>query len=492
MSKFNSTKEKGTTKTVNLAGGEAYTQGPELELVSLLLTSFVQDQFYRSADDQMKRIGELLNKVDPKFAAKAAIYTRNVFGMRSITHVLAVEIAKHLSGKEWGKKFFTEVIRRPDDITEILAYYLSKNKGKSLPNALKKGFAKAFDKFDNFQLAKYKGEGKEVSLVDAVNMVHPKATDKNAQALEQLIKGELKVTETWEAKLSDAGKKADNDEELSSLKKDAWAGLIREKKLGYLALLRNLRNIMEQAPEVLDEALASLTNEGFIKKSLTFPFQYLVAYKQFSALNTKEARKVADALSRAIDISCDNIKSLDFGGNTLVVVDNSGSMDSPVAKSEHMKKSELGGLFGIVLAKAINADIMEFGDSARYINYSLSTSSMDFAAGFTRQNKVGHGTNFHSIFEVANKQYERIIIFSDMQGWVGYYSPASAFSKYKNKFGCNPHIYSFDLAGYGTMQFPENQVYAIAGFSDKVFTIMANLEKDKKALVNTIKNYIDL
>jgi 60 kDa SS-A/Ro ribonucleoprotein len=492
MSKFNSTKEKGTTKTVNLAGGEAYTQGPELELVSLLLTSFVQDQFYRSADDQMKRIGELLNKVDPKFAAKAAIYTRNVFGMRSITHVLAVEIAKHLSGKEWGKKFFTEVIRRPDDMTEILAYYLSKNKGKSLPNALKKGFAKAFDKFDNFQLAKYKGEGKEVSLVDAVNMVHPKATDKNAQALEQLIKGELKVTETWEAKLSDAGKKADNDEELSSLKKDAWAGLIREKKLGYLALLRNLRNIMEQAPEVLDEALASLTNEGFIKKSLTFPFQYLVAYKQFSALNTKEARKVADALSRAIDISCDNIKSLDFGGNTLVVVDNSGSMDSPVAKSEHMKKSELGGLFGIVLAKAINADIMEFGDSARYINYSLSTSSMDFAANFTRNNKVGHGTDFHSIFQTANKKYDRIIIFSDCQGWIGGYTPTSTFNSYKNKFGCNPHIYSFDLAGYGTMQFPENQVYAIAGFSDKVFTIMANLEKDKKALVNTIKNYIDL
>lgn len=492
MSKFNQTKPTKTTVTTNLAGGKAYTQTAELELVSILLTSFVQDQYYKSAGDTMSRVAELLNKVDPKFAAKAAIYARNEFGMRSITHVLSVEIAKFISGKSWGKKFFTEVIRRPDDMTEILAFYLSKNKGKALPNSLKKGFAKAFDKFDNYQLAKYKGDGKDVSLVDVVNLVHPKAIEKNKKSLDELINGTLKSTDTWEAKLSQAGQKAENEEDLSNLKKDAWAGLIREKKLGYLALLRNLRNIMEQAPEVLDEALASLTNEAFIKKSLVFPFQYLIAYKQFSSMNTKDSRKIADALSDAIDISCQNVKSLNFEGNTLIAIDNSGSMDSPVAKSEHMKKSELGALFGIVLGKAINADIMEFGDNARYINYSLKEHSMEFAAKFTRLNQVGHGTDFPSIFKTANQKYDRILIFSDMQGWRSGGAPTHAANDYKRKFGCDPHIYSFDLAGYGTMMFPENKVYAMAGFSEKIFTIMALLEKDRKALVNTIKNYIDL
>lgn len=492
MSKFNATKPKGTTKTVNLAGGEAYTQSAELELVSILLTSFVQDQFYKTANDQMKRVGELLNKVDPKFAAKAAIYARNEFGMRSITHVLSVEIAKHISGKEWGKKFFSEVIRRPDDITETLAYYLSKNKNKALPNALKKGFAKAFDKFDNYQLAKYKGDSKEVSLVDAVNMVHPKAIEKNAKALAALINGNLKNTETWEAKLSEAGQKTDNDSELKEMKKDAWAGLIREKKLGYLALLRNLRNIMEQAPEVLDEALISLTNEAFIKKSLVFPFQYLVAYKQFLGMNTKEARKIAAALSQAVDISCQNVKTLNFTGNTLIAIDNSGSMDQAVGGSPHMKRSELGALFGMVLGKAINADILEWAGSARYINYDLNENSMQFAANFVRLNKVGHDTNFSSIFQEADKKYDRILIFSDMQGWSGYYNPTTALNNYKKKFNCDPYIYSFDLAGYGTMQFPENKVCALAGFSEKIFSIMSLLEKDKKALVNTIKNYVDL
>lgn len=489
MGKFNAVKQPRPTKIVNLAGGEAYSQSAELELVSILLTSFVQDQYYKSADDSMRKVSELLGKVDPKFAAKAAIYARNEFGMRSITHVLAVEIAKHISGKEWGKKFFTDIIHRPDDMTEIVAYYFGKNKGKALPNSLKKGFAKAFDKFDGYQLAKYRGEGKDVSLVDVVNLVHPKAIEKNAKALDGLINGTLKSTETWEAKLTQAGQKASSDEELTSLKKDAWAGLIREKKLGYLALLRNLRNIMDNAPEVLDEALASLTNEAFIKKSLIFPFQYLIAYKQFSAMNTKESRKIADALSDAIDISCQNVKSLNFGGNTLVVVDNSGSMNTPVTNSAHMKKSELGALFGIVLAKAINADIMEFGTHARYINYSLKTHSMDFAEKFTGLNKVGHGTDFSSIFNTADKTYDRILIFSDMQGARSVTSSATA---YKKRFNCEPHIYSFDLAGYGSMMFPENRVYAMAGFSEKIFTIMSLLEKDRKALVNTIKNYTDL
>ncbi len=135
---------------------------------------------------------------------------------------------------------------------------------------------------------------------------------------------------------------------------------------------------------------------------------------------------------------------------------------------------------------------MEFGSTARYINYNLKAHSMEFAANFTRLNQVGHGTDFPSIFSAANKKYDRILIFSDMQGWMSGGAPTSSANAYKKKFDCDPHIYSFDLAGYGTMMFPENKVYAMAGFSEKIFTIMSLLEKDRKALVNTIKNHIDL
>jgi 60 kDa SS-A/Ro ribonucleoprotein len=384
-------------------------------LVSILLTSFATDQFYRTANDTFEQLKTLIGKCNKKFVAQAIVFARTEYGMRSISHVAASELAKHVSGEEWARKFYSAVIYRPDDMMEILSYHKEKN-GK-VPNAMKKGIASAFDKFNAYQLAKYRGEGKGFKLVDVVNMVHPTPVEANKEAIAALVKGELKSFDTWESELTKAGQTATTDDEKSSFKKEVWVKLIKEKKIGYLALLRNLRNIVEQAPSVLDDALASLTNTEFIKKSLIFPFQYLVAYKQFVQSNTKEARKVAEALSRAVDISCENVKTLGLEGETLVAVDNSGSMDSPVTKSEHMNRSELGALFGIVLAKAINADIMEFGDFARYINYSLLAHSMDFAASFSNLNAVGHGTNFPSIFDKANKKYDRVIILSDMQGW---------------------------------------------------------------------------
>lgn len=500
MARFNQ-KSAGTapTKTTNLAGGAAYKQSSELELVSVLLTSFAQDQYYRKADDTFARLKQLIASANPRFVAQAAIYARTKFGMRSITHVAAAELAKHISGERWAKAFYNAVVFRPDDMLEIASYYqancaeAAKNKRgkKGLTTAMKKGFATAINRFSKYQLAKYRGNSKEFKLVDLVNLVHvAPPDDEHKEAMAALVKNDLKSFDTWEAELTAAGQAGETEGEVTQLKAAAWRKLLKEKKLGYLALLRNLRNIMEQAPDVLDLALDALTTESFIKapRSLIFPFQYLIAYKQFAAMHTKEGRTITKALADAIEISCANVKTLNFTGNTLVAVDNSGSMDAPVAKSEHMKRSELGALFGIVLAKAVNADIMEFGSRARYIPYNLGSNSMEFAARFHELNQVDHGTNFHAIFQVANKKYDRILVFSDMQGWEGGYStPDVEVANYKARHLANPFIYSFDLAGYGTMQFKENKVFCLAGFSDKILTIMSMLEQDRNALVNEIK-----
>lgn len=480
MSRFN--QSTAPAKTTNFAGGQAYGQSNELELLSIMLTNFVTDGPYRSAEDTLARVKQLVIVCDPKFVAQAALFARKEYGMRSISHVVASEVAKNLSGLEWASRFYDQVIFRPDDMMEILSYHKANN-GK-IPNAMKKGLAKAFDKFDAYQLSKYRGEGKSMKLVDVVNIVHPVPVIKNADALRKLVAGTLKSEDTWEAGLSKAGQSEDS----VSAKAYVWEKLLTEKKLGYLALLRNLRNIMEQAPAHLWLALEQLINPGFIKKSMVFPFQYLIAYKQFAQMGTRESRLITEALSRAVDISCANIKEILSDGDNLIVVDNSGSMDSPVAGSVHMMRNELGALFGIVLAKAMNADIMEFADYARYINFNLSDHSMQFAANFKNLNQVNHGTNFHSIFQTANKKYDRILIFSDMQGWRGHYTPDEAFKNYKRLYQANPFVYSFDLAGLGTMQFPEKNVFCLAGFSDKIFDTMKMLETDKNALVNQVKS----
>ena len=472
-------------KVVNRAGGKAYDQTPEMKLASMLLTSFAQDQYYRSAKHTFAELVTLLEKVDPYFAAQAAIFARTKYGMRSITHVLAAHLAKHASGQEWARTFYDRVVWRPDDMLEISSVYIQHNQ-KGLPNAMKRGFAKAFDRFDGYQLAKYRGENREFKLVDLVNLVHPVPTEKNEAGLKDLVDGTLRSTGTWESKLTKAGQDAKTDEEKAANKAQAWDELIRNRKIGYFALLRNLRNILVQAPGLVDEAIIMLTDERLIrsKRNLVMPFRYLVAYKQFASLNSHNGRKILEALDRAIEIACQNVPALE---NTLVVVDNSGSMGSPVAGSDHMKCAEMGAVFGMILAKRSNADIMEFGTNARYIKYRLRDSVMEFGKGFQSRNRVGHGTNFQAIFNTANKAYDRIVIFSDMQGWIGGGAPDQAVKNYKNRFDADPFIYSFDLRGYGTLQFPRERTFALAGFSNKVFDLMGILEADPKALINEIR-----
>lgn len=476
MARFNSTST--ATKTVNLAGGQAYSQTPELELVSILLTSFANDSFYRSGNDTFERLKQLVGLCNKEFVAKAAVYARTQFGMRSITHVVASELAKHIGGEKWTKDFYSAIICRPDDMMEILSYHTSNN-GK-IPNAIKKGFAKAFDKFTKYDLAKYRGEAKGFKLIDVVNLVHPVPTEKNREAIDALVKGELKSFDTWESELTKAGQAASNEEEKADFKKDVWVKLVREKKIGYFALLRNLRNIIEQAPEVVSEALETLVNETMIKKSLVLPFRFLTAYEEIQKLNEgKVIRETLMALNKAVDIAVSNVPK--FDGETLVVLDVSLSMKEGDKgnKSPHI----IGALFSAVLVKSNNCDLMTFDNSARYVNVNPmdSTLSISRAIPFT-----GGGTNFHSIFERANKKYDRIIILSDMQGWIGYNSPATSFHRYKTATGANSFIYSFDLNNYGSMQFPETNVFAIAGFSEKVFDVMRLMEADKRALINTI------
>jgi hypothetical protein len=467
MSKFNES-TVGTTKTRNLAGGEAYTQSVELEIVSILLTSFVEDKFYSKASDQTKRLKELL-KYNPLFAAKAAIYARNEFGMRSISHVAASELARHATGKRWAQNFYREVIRRPDDMTEILAYHLAKN-GK-LSNAMKKGFSEAFAKFDAYQLAKWRSEGKSVSLLDVARLVHPVPTDRNAEALAGLAAGTLKNTRTWEAKLSDAGK---TEGSKSEAKAKAWSEVI--ETLGYMALLKNLRNIEQDAPELIDRASQLLVNPVAIRKSLVLPFRF------YDAVSAVSSRQFKIALSKAADLSVENVPNLK--GKTLIAVDVSGSMRGQPEK--------IAKMFGSILFKALDSEMIMFQSDAEYANLNPADSVFSLMDGM--RFSYG-GTNFHSIFDRAKGKYDRIIILSDMQGWMsptysyGYRSSGKlndTFANYKRRTGANPLVYSFDLAGHGSMQFPERGVVALAGFSDKVFELIDILEKDRKVLVKRI------
>jgi hypothetical protein len=519
MSRFNARTQPPQADTTNMAGGCAFTQSPKLRLASALLTSTLQDSFYETGQRRADSIVEMVTALDDKlFAAKAAVWARRVAGLRSVSHIVAGEIGHSVKGQTWTRPFFQKIVRRPDDILEIMGYYAAKYgvrkdpkpnaKGKihkrgSFPNAMKDGFAKVLSTFDEYQLAKYPGTGHDVNMLDAVHICKPKAT----AALSKLIKGTLGSAETWETKLSAAGRvEAETPQEKEAAveiaKEQAWVELLQAKKLGYLACLRNLRNIAEQAPKALPLALDFLADQRQVEKSLVLPFQFLVAMKVIDGTPAATSA-VKHALNKAMEYSVANVPV--FEGSTLFAIDVSGSMrgsrvngqaperkqiDFGGRKDVAIGASEIASLFaGAMFKKQQDADVMLFDGRAEYMDLNPDDTLATICARIWDRTRGGT-TDFRLPFQYAKKAYDRIVILSDMQGWVGYNTPDSAHRAYKTKFNCNPRIYVFDVTGLGTMQFPEDKVCVMAGWSDSVLKLMQNLEADPQALVEEISKVV--
>ena len=335
---------------------------------------------------------------------------------------------------------------------------------------------------DAYQLGRYRAESKAFSMVDAVNLIHPQSSE----AIAALVNGTLR-SQSWETELTQAGQTAETDEDKAEAKSEAWGKMVMTGKIGQLALLRNLRNILQDADAVTrDEALRLLTDEDRILRSRLFPFQFQTAADALGEV--AGSKRTIAALEEAMDIACANVPK--FEGSTLVVVDESGSMMS--ARSASGEKGvdrsvlDIAAVFaGVLYRSQDDVDLMKFSDQAMYMQ-PKSGNVMGIAAE-VRGRPIGRGTDFRTIFPTATRKYDRIVILSDMQGWMGYNTPGAEFAAYKQAHDANPHVYSFDLTGYGTMQFPEHQVYAMAGFSAKVFDVMKLLEQDRNALVHKIE-----
>lgn len=454
------------TKTTNVAGGAAYALDRRMQFVTLLLTSLLQDKFYKTATEELATLQQLLGAMtadELQFAAKAAVYARRTHGLRSITHVVAGEIAKLAKGQTWTRKFFQRVFRRPDDMMEVVAYFKARYPDAPLPNSLKDGIALTLVRLDEYTLAKYRGEGKSVKMVDLVNLTHPKSTP----AIAALMRGTLKNIDTWEAKVS----AAKGDVEATDA---AWEEMLTSGKLGYFALLRNLRNIEQRSNgKFIPLAVEQLLNRTAIKKSLILPFQYMKAIEAVT-----DSRLLA-AVNQALEIALDNCPT--FDGKTLILLDCSGSMND-------CKVWTTASLFGAMIAKRSNADLVVFNIAATPVKL-ITTDSL---FGIQKQIPfMGGGTDLTPALILAlTARYDRIFILSDMQCWGqdGYYEN-SWYQAYRTKYGFDVPVYSIDLVGHGTTQFSAKnpKIFTLAGLSEKVFDLVATCEKDRNALISEIE-----
>lgn len=518
-----------TENAKNRQGCAAYSLSDELRLISMLNTIKLEPQFYRSENQTMRELRDLIERIglkDPYFVAQAIVYSRCLGeGMRSINHLAAALLAPFISGKEYAKRFYGlwdkkekkgGCIYRVDDMSEIKDVYAALNKS-TLSNSMKKGFAAVLEALDTYQLAKYKD-----TVIDMANLTHPKSAlskaeivvdGKKMKVIDALMKGITVSADTWEVANSDAGQevakavkagkltKAEAEVTLANAKNDNWEAMLTEGKLGILAAIRNIRSMLKSPRKEVIDALCKLVSNGqAIRDGKIMPYQidyaYEVVKKEFS--NSADGRRVMEALLKGYEYAVPNLAEA-LPGRTCVMVDCSGSMNTYCSQAGQRSNiastaAEKAGLIAATIAKATNADVVRFGSHAEFYSYDPNESV------FSLGRKIGHdnmgGTSIPSAFDLihnAKRQYDRIILLSDNEcNARGYWSGdwvSGAYKKYVHDVA-NPYVYAVDLAAYGTTPIAGDKVNYYFGYGFAMFEDIASKEFNPSAHIEAIRKIV--
>lgn len=474
MSKFNST---NTMKTTNKNGHVAYKYNDKELLVSMVLTTFFQeDKYYGDNSSDLVKLAEKMAKTDPEFVSNLARYARKVMHLRSVSHVLTAIVAHEINSKPYIAATCRDVIERADDITEILACYISKY-GKPIPNGLKKALGDGMiSKYKT--LAKYNSPGKSVSFKDVLRICHPKApNDEVNTVFKQVLDDNLPTFVRWETELSANGNNA-----------ETWEKLIAEKKVGYMAMLRNLRNIINADPSNVDDVYDTIGDKNAVLRSKQLPFRFLSAYKNLPAGAPKKARNVLETACRESAANLPRLK-----GRTAIMIDASGSMDGTLSGKSTVQYGEIAVLIGLI-ANYICDDsvVLAFNNTTKELPVNDYSSILEYST--TR--RFAGGTDMSSPFEYMcdkNIKADRIIILSDnevnQQMFSSYWGRPiqKCLEEYRKKVGKTVWLHGIDLAGYGTTQFMGEKVNHIAGWSERVLEYISLVENGLDGQVKIIE-----
>lgn len=358
-----------------------------------------EKEFYEDGAEISDRIVALAEGVKPEVLAAIAVEAREIHNLRHIPLILLDVLSKTGRGNSLVAETVARVIQRVDEMPELLAVYW-RNGRKMVPAQMAEGLRRAFPKFDEYQLAKYDRDN-GVKLRDVLRLVRPKPANDEQSALWKRVKDRALATpDTWEVELS---RGAD--------KKATFERLIAENKLGYLALLRNLRNMVSAAVD-LDAVRAAVVARRGAQRVL--PFRFVAAARAVPQLEPAldEALRAVVAGSPAL------------AGRTIVLVDVSGSMDAALSTRSDLKRIDAAA----ALASVINGDLRVFTFSDRLVEVPPRRGMAGVDAVIRSQ---PHGSTYlgRALEAINQVPHDRLIVITDEQSHdrVGYPAARHAY-----------------------------------------------------------------
>jgi hypothetical protein len=497
---------EATPSTRTHEGAPGYLRDVKSELFLLAVANFVgEDTFYESAGQRDNRFADLVRQVavsDVEWLTAFVRWLRNDANMRSASVVAAAEAIKARldAGAHGGNRpLVSAAMARADEPGEFIAYWRSRF-GRSLPLPVKNGLADAVRQlYTQRSLLKYDTGSKEYRFADVIETVRPAPVDERQSALfryaidrrhnrmgsdvsllpmivENLHLRAEAATDpavlldasrlreagmTWEDALSLAGSKVD--------KAKLWTAMI--PSMGYMALLRNLRNFDQAGmpDEVAEEVAARLADPEQVATSRQFPFRFLAAYEQAPSL------RWAHALDKALQASLRNLPATP--GRSLILVDTSASMTSTsFSARSKMTPVKAAAVFGVALAaKGEQVDLYGFADGAFLHQVGKGASVIrEVDRLCKRVGEVGYGTEIAESIRTTYRGHDRVFVFSDMQTMDR--GVTDAVPK-------DVPLYGFNLGGYRPAAFDAGQPNRIefGGLTDATFRMVPMIEAGRNA-----------
>jgi len=389
-------------------------------------------QFYEDGEDIAGRIASLIPHVAPRKAADMAVEARERMKLRHVSLLLVREMARlstkvnGIAHKDLVKDTLSRVIQRPDELAEFLAIYWADGRCP-LSAQVKKGLAEAFKKFDAYQISKYDRPG-QVRLRDVLFLCHAKPKDKEQEKLwKDLVDGKLEPPDTWEVSLSS-----------SANKKETWERLMKENRLGAMAVLRNLRN-MQQA-DVDEQIVFQALNKMKVERIL--PFRFIAAARHAPQWEAQIEQAMMRCLSSQEKLS----------GKTILLMDVSGSMDNQMSQKSDMLRMDAG--FGLAIL------LREVCEDVRIYSFSQYEKLIPARHGFALRDAIAasqpyDGTYLGRSVDMINDAeiYDRLIVITDEQAHDTVHDPKARgyminVASYKNGvgYGAWTHLDGFSEA----------------------------------------------
>ncbi len=486
------------TDALNEELAPAYTLTEKHQLAQYAATGCLNRTFYASAEEQLAKVLELCDSVEPEFIAKTAVFCRERGFMKDMPALLCAV----LSVKD--RALLAQVFPRVIDNAKMLRNFVQIMRSgvvgrKSLGTAPKRLVREWLDARDPETLFRA-NVGQDPSLADIVKMVHPRPKDAQREALfGYFIDREYAVDALPDVVRAYEAFKKGESKELPNVPFQMLAGLALGKK-EWTAIARNApwqmtrmnlntfaRHGAFDEPGMTELIAERLRDREKIAKARVFPYQLLIAYKMAQANKDVPAR-VCNALQDAMEIATENVPVIP--GRVFVFLDVSGSMRSAVTGHREGATSAVSCLDVAALVAATvlrnnpEAEVIPFHSEVVKVRLNPRDSVMTNAEKLARL--PSGGTNCSAPLAFLNQRRavgDLIIYVSDNESWVdaphyGRWGGSATETMNEWAFFCgrNPgaQMVCIDVQPYGTVQAKERpDIMNIGGFSDQVFDVIA-------------------